>query len=178
MTNSKDVLQGELQSTFRIDNEGSLERLFRGSYWRTVKNVDNCNGYCLIGFNDRLYYYHRIVWILINGDILDSNLEIDHIDNNKLNNKIENLRLVSNRKNQQNTKKQKIQQKIGYYFHKKTNKWRANIQINKKSIHLGLFDDEKEVSQMYQIACENTDKYENPKQFKNLCKSKLEILPN
>jgi hypothetical protein len=50
------------------------------------------------------------------------------------------------------------------------------IFINNKFIHLGYFEDEKDASQIYEIACENTDKYENPKQFRSLCKSNLEVV--
>jgi hypothetical protein len=174
MTSAKMVKQKELLKVFRINNEGNLERKYKSGIWREVKNVANCyNGYCLVGFKDKIYYYHRIVWVLLMGDILDSSLEIDHIDSDSLNNNINNLRLVSNRQNQQNRFKQKLQQKIGYSFYKRDNKWKSYIRINKKLIYLGLFTNEEDAAQIYQIACENINQYVNNSQFRSLCKSLL-----
>jgi hypothetical protein len=48
-------------------------------------------------------YVHRIIWELIHGSI-DDNLDIDHIDGVKTNNKIENLRLVTRKVNLRNQK--------------------------------------------------------------------------
>lgn len=48
-------------------------------------------------------YTHRVVWELFNGEIPE-NMEIDHIDGNPLNNKIDNLRVVSRKINSRNSK--------------------------------------------------------------------------
>jgi hypothetical protein len=49
----------------------------------------------------KTYREHRLIWIWHNGDISD-NLQIDHINRNPLDNRIENLRLVTNSQNQKN----------------------------------------------------------------------------
>lgn len=61
------------------------------------------NGYgtCCINYNE--YKIHRLVWVLSNKKDLVDNLVIDHIDRNKHNNKISNLRLVTHQENMSNS---------------------------------------------------------------------------
>lgn len=49
-------------------------------------------------------YTHRVIWELFNGCIDDASKQIDHIDGNPLNNRIDNLRLVSRSVNMRNTR--------------------------------------------------------------------------
>ena len=67
--------------------------------------------------------------------------QVDHIDNNRTNNHITNLRWATNKENNQNASlsgKNKSGVK-GVSFHLKTQKWAANITINGKQICLGYF---------------------------------------
>ena len=59
-------------------------------------------------------------------------------------NRINNLRIVNNSQNQQNSKKQKncSSNYKGVYFNKRSKKWKADIKINGKSKYLGLFINE------------------------------------
>ncbi len=59
-----------------------------------------------IGFKGRFAHINRIIWQLFNGKIPDG-FVVDHIDGNSLNNKIENLRIVTKEKNARNLKKRK-----------------------------------------------------------------------
>jgi len=99
-------------------------------------------GYREIKINGKLYYSHRLIYIYHNGEIADG-LHIDHIDRDKLNNNIENLRLVTRQENYFNTDAK------GYYFNKARNKFQAYIGINGKLIHLGYFDTEEEARNAY-----------------------------
>lgn len=76
--------------------------------------------------------------------IIDSQSDtpIDHINNNKLDNRRENLRLIStsdNLKNRRNIKSNKSGV-IGVSFSKCKNKWKSHLMINYKQVHLGYFD--------------------------------------
>ena len=76
---------------------------------------------------------HRFAWYVIFNEIPD---QIDHIDQNKTNNKIENLRNVSNMFNCWN------RDYYGISFHKRIKKWQVRIGVNNKRIHIGYFEDE------------------------------------
>ena len=76
---------------------------------------------------------------------------IDHIDRNKLNNKITNLRETDPSKNQMNRSNVK-----GYYFCKRSNKYISIIMVNYKRKQLGVFETEKEARECYLI---NKKKY-------------------
>ena len=67
---------------------------------------------------------------------------VDHIDNNRRNNDVLNLRWVSRKENGQNRSMNKNNtSKIkGVTWHKKSQKWNARINIDGVRIHLGLFD--------------------------------------
>ena len=60
-------------------------------------------GHYSLRLNRKRYQNHRVIWILFNGSI-DNNLFIDHIDGNRANNVIDNLRLVTRELNARNTK--------------------------------------------------------------------------
>jgi hypothetical protein len=77
---------------------------------------------------------------------------VDHIDNNKLNNKLNNLQLTTNRINSTKDRVGPTSKFIGVGFHKSTNKWRSRIQIDGKNIWLGVFVTEIEASNAYQNA--------------------------
>jgi len=76
---------------------------------------------------------------------------IDHIDHNGLNNQKSNLRLCSQSENCMNTKKRENTSSIykGVSFHNCTKKWLAQISINGRHIHIGLFVSEIEAAKAY-----------------------------
>ena len=88
---------------------------------------------------------HRIMgYAFLNLDIENSKLEIDHIDGNRINNHISNLRIVSKQQNQFNRTKAK-----GFHFNKRIKKYQAYIGVNSKMILLGLYTTEEEAHQAY-----------------------------
>lgn len=101
----------------------------------------NTTGHLQCRVNGRLYLVHRLIWMFVHGKFPVG--EIDHIDGDKANNKIGNLRDVSHRENMQNIKKAFAGSKtglLGTYPHKKTGKFAAAIRMNGKQVHLGLFE--------------------------------------
>ena len=74
---------------------------------------------------------------------------VDHIDNNKENDKLYNLQVITNRENVSKDKKGGTSKYIGVYKYKRKNKFRAAIRIDGKIKYLGLFTDEKEAAQAY-----------------------------
>ena len=76
---------------------------------------------------------------------------VDHIDNNPLNNRLENLQLISARENWSKDKKGSCKY-AGVSWYKRTNKWRSQIMINGKPKRLGYFNCELEAHHAYQKA--------------------------
>lgn len=114
-----------------------------------VNNSGANNGYTLVRINTQnVMLYHRIVWILHYGQIPEGKF-IDHIDGNKINNKIENLRLVTHRENCQNLPKHRNGKLLGCSFDKRRNKWQSQLWINEKRKHLGYFNTMEEAHKAY-----------------------------
>ncbi len=80
--------------------------------------------------------------------------EVDHINNNKLDNRRSNLRVCTNIQNHQNTPKQKnnISGYKGVYFNKRTGKWAASIRVRGKTIWLGYFNSVTSAALSYDTA--------------------------
>ena len=138
-----------------LPSQEELHRLFEykegNLYWkiktaRRIKIGDKAgcvdgNGYACLRINSVRYRMHRIIWAY-HYDAIPSNLQIDHIDGNKLNNIIKNLRLATHSQNNSNNKHARRDSKsniLGVYWHKTRSKWTAQINSNKKKIYLGLF---------------------------------------
>ena len=95
------------------------------------------SSYIHIKINNKTHYAHRLAWLYMFGEWPENH--IDHIDGNGLNNRLENLRDVSNRGNSMNQKTplNNTSGVKGVYWNKECKKWRARIMINGKSKSLG-----------------------------------------
>ena len=95
--------------------------------------------YLATSINNKMTHVHRIVFMLHHGFIPNY---IDHIDGNRLNNKIENLRSVTSSENAKNRKANSNNTSgyTGVFWCKKSNKWGAAITSNRKRIYLGLYE--------------------------------------
>lgn len=105
--------------------------------------------------NSRYVRGERRHTVRMHREILDTpdHLETDHINGNRLDNRLVNLRPCTGAENSRNRKKQKGSSKYkGVTWRKSSNKWLAQIRVNKKSIHLGEFDDENEAAESYRKA--------------------------
>ncbi len=96
-------------------------------------------GYRVIKIKNKLYKAHRLAWLFIYGRMPIG--QIDHINHNRDDNRIENLRVVNNQENQKNRLINKNNKSgvNGVFWNKLSNKWQARIRVNSKAIHLGLF---------------------------------------
>jgi hypothetical protein len=105
-------------------------------------------GYTTIGIAKRIYKAHRLAWLYVHGD-WPAGL-IDHVNGNKSDNRIDNLRVVLADGNSQNVRKPNIRNKSGFmgviWFQ---NKWRASLSVNGKSKWLGDYSTPEEAHQVY-----------------------------
>lgn len=94
---------------------------------------------------------HRLIFLYHYGYLPK---EIDHIDRDGFNNKIENLRDVTRSQNNLNHNVRKTNKTgiKGVYWHKQTRKWSGSLTINKKKIYLGLFKTLDEAKEAREIA--------------------------
>ena len=97
------------------------------------------NGYLHIKIDGKTRKAHRLAWLYIHGEWPETSL--DHMNRDKLDNRISNLRLATCAQNQQNCKirKDSTSNVTGVQWHKHHQKWQARIQFNKQEIHLGYF---------------------------------------
>lgn len=105
----------------------------------TIAGSPNVNRRWSTKINAKLYQNHRLAWALYYGCWPDD--QIDHINGNPEDNRISNLRVVSNAENQRNTKRKKNNTSgvTGVSWHKRGRVWCATIRINQKQRHLGQF---------------------------------------
>lgn len=93
-----------------------------------------------VTINQKGYQLSRLIWIYHNGDIPE-NIEVDHINQDKADNRTENLRLATRQQNEWNKTSK------GYRF--ESGKWRARIRLFGKYIYIGVYDTEEEASFAY-----------------------------
>ena len=97
--------------------------------------------YVIIYIRRKPFRAHRLAWIYVYGDILFGDL--DHENREKKDNRISNLRLATRSQNMRNylLSKNNISGVRGISWNKQFFRWEAYIEINKESIHLGVFKD-------------------------------------
>jgi len=83
---------------FQYNSNGTLTRLKGVKRWGTKTGRKNSNGYDQVGYDGTYFMVHRVVWEMHNGQLKEG-MHIDHIDFNKTNNRIENLRAVEMKAN-------------------------------------------------------------------------------
>jgi hypothetical protein len=111
-------------------------------------------GYRYIRVNGRSYLEHRIAWALHYGEW--PTIDVDHINRDKTDNRLSNLRQASPSENAHNVPARAgaVSQFKGVFLERKHNrlKWRARIKANGVRRHIGWFDDEVEAAHAYDAA--------------------------
>lgn len=108
------------------------------------------DGYIGIFLNKKYFFAHRIIWEMFNGKIPEG-FVIDHIDGNRANNLLLNLRVCTFQENHFNRGKQ-INNKSGFKgvsFHKQKQKWVAQIKIDGRNKFLGFFKTPEDAYEKY-----------------------------
>ena len=99
----------------------------------------NDRGYFVIEWRNSSYRAHRIAWVWMYGE---SDLEIDHINGIKLDNRIVNLREATSSENNRNTKLRSSNSSgiKGVWWDKRGGKWQAEILLHGIMYYVGRFD--------------------------------------
>jgi hypothetical protein len=154
------------EGIYQVSNLGrvkSLERYvndkggLRFQKERVLKPAINSRGYYIVVLTKngkmktfKLHMLLAIVFLNHNPDGT-TKIVVDHINNNPLDNRLENLQLISHRENISKSKKG-TSKYTGVYFNNKLKKWQSQITINYKNIYLGIFENEYEARLAYQKA--------------------------
>ena len=93
------------------------------------------NGYRVIGVAGARLYAHRLAWLFVYGHWPPH--QIDHIDGDRSNNAIKNLRLATNAQNARNSRARRADGLKGIYFHKLSGLWAATIMTDGVKRSLG-----------------------------------------
>lgn len=106
-------------------------------------------GYRYIGINRNRYLEHRIIWLWMIGVL--PTYEIDHINGIRDDNRWKNLREANSGEQKQNKSKQSNNTSgyTGVYFNKAVKKYHAKINVKRKQISLGYFDNIEDANQCY-----------------------------
>ena len=152
----RDLTVDLLNELFEYDKEtGKL-------YWKVARGRAkvggevgsvNSEGYILTTVNRKPYRAHRLVFLMHKGYLPKF---LDHINGDRQDNRIENLRPVSLAQNSQN-RNISIKNKSGYkgvFWAKATKKWRGQVKCNGESLYLGDYHDIEEAAEVVRAARE------------------------
>ena len=104
------------------------------------------DGYRVVSFDGRNYYAHRLVWELHHGR---KPLEIDHINGNRSDNRIENLRECDRSQNTANTPRPRLERSLPKGVYRDGKRFRARINKRGKTYELGSYETVSEASRAY-----------------------------
>ena len=129
----------EAKSTYIYNHESGL--IFKGG--KEAKNT-NLKGHLHITHDGILLKYHRLAWAIYYGEWPKD--QIDHINGIRGDNRIANLRSVSNQENSKNRRRSSNNTSgyMGVSFHKGSRKWQSYICVDGKFIFLGKFADKED----------------------------------
>jgi hypothetical protein len=140
------------EGIYQVSNLGRIKSLKFGKE-KILNGWIRRDGYIAVNlmYNKRkTYRLHQLIAItFLNHKPNGHKIVVDHIDNNKLNNRLDNLQLVSQRFNSSKDRKGSSKY-TGVSWNKKRKKYESQIVINNKRKYLGLFENEYDAHLAYQ----------------------------
>ena len=142
---------------YQVSSLGNVKSLKRGKE-KILKNALGSYGYFEVNLlkdkKQKSFKIHKLVAIAFLNHIPDGThkIVVDHINNVRTDNRVENLQLITNRENCSKDKRNGSSSCVGVSWHKKSSKWRAAFSYKGIYIDLGLFDEEKLAMDAYNLA--------------------------
>ena len=149
------------EGLYEVSNLGNVKSLRSNLILKQRLNID---GYKRLNISvnglSKTFNTHQLVASAFLNHKKDSGLVIDHINNNKLDNRLTNLQLITQRKNSTKDidRTKSKSKKLGAHWHKLKKRWCSSIVLNKKSIYLGTFETEEEASLAYKNKLQTLNK--------------------
>jgi hypothetical protein len=136
--------------------------------WRKIRVGDpaghlNKKGYIEIRYNYKTYLAHRVAWYLHTGEDPHS-MGLDHVNGDRADNRISNLRLANPTQNARNMRKRRNTTSTykGVSWHEKSDKWQAQIRVDGRSMYLGYFNSQLDAHLAYcKAAAEHHGEFAN-----------------
>jgi len=147
------ITQEFLKERVTYSHKTGLFKWKKSKYSRAVEGEvagrPTTAGHVQLSIEGKRYAAHRLVYLYVYGKMPNKTLVVDHINGNKQDNRLSNLRVVSHAQNLQNSKRSKANSSgyKGVTFEKNIGKWRAYITKNYKTTKLGFFDTKEEAYQ-------------------------------
>ena len=115
-------------------------------------------GYRRGALKGKIYQEHKLIWLYYYGEW--PTLQVDHLNGIRDDNRVENLRIVTNQENQFNRKSVKgsSSKYKGVSWYKPYGKWLVNYTLNRKKYFVGYFEDEVEAAKAYDQAVKKHQK--------------------
>jgi len=155
----------DFEGYYQVSNLGNIKSLSRTILGKNntptllkekiLKFSKSTNGYYQVilnkNSNRKIFKVHSLVAICFLNHIPDGthNVVIDHINEIKTDNRVENLRLIGHRENVARSIKNSTSTYIGVSWSKNAKKWISQITIDGKTKYLGLFDNEEDANKKY-----------------------------
>ena len=117
--------------------------------WKKEAGTITGHGYRYIRVNQKMMLAHRMAWLMFYGTEPDG--LVDHINGNRLDNRIVNLRIATYSQNAANAKRHSRNTSglKGASYMPKKRKWQASITVQNKQTHLGTFATKDEAHAAY-----------------------------
>ena len=131
------ITQSELKSLLTYDPDTGRFTWQTGRRAGHLADTTRVLGYAVITVKNRMYKAHRLAWLYVNG--CWPKTQIDHINHDRSDNRIANLRDVTCAVNHQNRHRNTRSAAgfLGVTWHKRDKRWQSHIEIGGKSIYLG-----------------------------------------
>lgn len=152
------------EGIYQVSDIGSIKKLkgFMNPNERVARQHINSNGYYVVGLTKNGKETKKRVHILVAEAFLNHNpnnnfnLIIDHKNNIKTDNKLNNLQIISQRENSSKDKWRynKTSNNVGVYLNKQSGKWYSGIQLGKTTHFLGSFNNQHDAKMEYRKALE------------------------
>lgn len=116
-----------------------------------VAGTVNKQGYVRIALFGMCFQAHRLAFFFMTGKLPPADLEVDHINGDRADNRWVNLRLVSHAVNMQNSRipKHNTSGHPGVLYVKANRKWAARISVNGRMVQLGEFIEKQDAIECY-----------------------------
>ena len=142
------------EGVYKVSNKGRVKRILKDGREKFNKLTKLNNGYLAVQLSlngkGKIFQIHQLMAITFLGHTpCGHKIVVDHVNNNHLDNRLDNLQLITQRENTSKDKRGYSSKYIGVIWNKAAKKWQSGIGINGKYKYLGLFKDELEAANAY-----------------------------